>query len=487
MKLYELDALTLFKMLKKKETSSEEIVKSYFDRIEKVEQKIDAFITLCKDEAIKQAIEIDKNGVLDNSSKICGLPIGIKDNISTKGILTTCASKMLYNYVPCYDAFVVDKIKKAGGIILGKLNMDEFAMGSSNETSYFKITKNPHNTQYVPGGSSGGSAASVASCETLFALGSDTGGSIRQPASFCGVVGFKPTYGTVSRYGLIAFASSLDQIGPIAKTVDDAAILYEVISGHDSMDATSFNIDSYKYDLENIDISYLKGKTVALVDEYMSESIYKEGKDKVNEIASILEKNGVNIINISLPSLIYGLPAYYVISSAEASSNLARFDGVSYGYRSENCENLNDLYVNSRTEGFGTEVKRRIMLGTFVLSSGYFDAYYKRAKILQNKIIEQMNDCFLKCDFLLTPTTPTPSFKIGAEITDPSKMHANDLCTVCANIAGMPAISIPFGKTTDNLPIGVQLYANRFKDSEILKAAKVIEQLREPISIPDLD
>lgn len=486
MEIYQMTATQIVNMLQKKEVSSVDVVSGYIERIKQVDKKIGAFITLCEKEALRSAQQFDNNKTKDDKLNVLsGLPIGIKDNISTEGILTTCGSKMLYNYIPAFDATVIKKIKEHGGIVLGKLNMDEFAMGSSNETSYFGTVKNPRDLEYVPGGSSGGSAASVTALEVPLSLGSDTGGSIRQPASFCGIVGFKPTYGTVSRYGLIAFASSLDQIGPLSKTVDDTALLYSVISGHDSLDATSEDIKPYKIDLQNVNLDYLKGKTIAIVDEYMGEEIYDRGKDKVREIAAELEKYGVNIIEMSIPSTIYGLPAYYVISSAEASSNLARFDGVSYGFRAKDCDNLDELYFESRTQGFGLEVKRRIMLGTFVLSSGYFDAYYKRAKALQNQIIQQIDDCFKKCDFVLTPTTPTSAFKIGSEISDPHKMHANDLCTVSANIAGFPAINIPFIEK-GGLPIGIQLFANRFHDGELLKAAKALESLRGDIPFEDI-
>ena len=388
MNLYEMSATKLSKMIKSKEISALELTNNIFSRINSVEPNIQAYVTLCEDDAVKTAKLVDeKIAKKEQISPLAGIPIGIKDNICTKNILTTCSSKMLYNFVPPYDATVIKKLKNANVIMTGKLNMDEFAMGSSTETSYFKTTKNPYNLKYVPGGSSGGSAASVAAGEAIMSLGSDTGGSIRQPASYCGVVGLKPTYGAISRYGLIAFASSLDQIGPLTKSVDDAALLYSIISGQDPLDATSQKIKPLDWNTNFSDISIIKDLKVAIPKEYFSNQIDDDVKDAVFKVVKMLEKNGAKISTISLPSTPHALSAYYIISSAEASSNLARYDGVHYGYRSENYSTLNEMYENTRTEGFGNEVKSRIILGTYIWSSGYYDTYYKRAKLLQNKII----------------------------------------------------------------------------------------------------
>lgn len=474
MELYEMSAHELSKMLSEKKCSSEELTKSVLDRAAETDEKVGAYITLCGDEAIKKAREVDEKRGKETLHPLAGIPIGIKDNISTKGILTTCASKMLYNYVPPFDAFVMNKVKSADMVVLGKLNMDEFAMGSSTETSYFKKTHNPHNLDCVPGGSSGGSAAAVAAGSAVISLGSDTGGSIRMPASYCGIVGLKPTYGSVSRYGLVAFASSLDQIGPLARNVTDAAMLYSLICGHDPMDATSQ--DREYPDFTHLLNSDVKGLKIGIPAEYFGDGVDESVKMAVMNAVKELEKNGAEIVNVSLPSTKYALNAYYIISSAEASSNLARFDGVKYGYRTENYSDLTDMYEKTRSEGFGDEVKRRIMLGTFVLSSGFFDAYYKKAKLVAMDIVKEFNAAFEKCDVIATPATPGTAFKIGENIGDPTKMYAADICTVTVNIAGLPAISVPCGKIND-MPIGLQFIGKKFSEQTLLNSAYAVEKI----------
>ncbi len=487
MNLYQMRASALSKMIKSKEISALELSESVFSRIKSVEPKVQAYITLCEKTAIETAKSVDqKISRGENLSPLAGIPIGIKDNICTKDILTTCASKMLYNFVSPFDATVVRRLKNADAVMTGKLNMDEFAMGSSTETSYFKMTKNPYNLNFVPGGSSGGSAAAVASGEAILSLGSDTGGSIRQPASYCGVVGLKPTYGAISRYGLVAFASSLDQIGPIAKCVDDAALLYLSICGHDDLDSTSAQIPPFSWEIENQDISMLKGLKIAIPKEYFSDQIDDEVKDATLDVLKVLEQNGAQTFEISLPNTKYALSAYHIISSAEASSNLARFDGVRYGYRAKNYKTLTQMYENTRAEGFGNEVKTRIMLGTYVLSSGYYDAYYRRAKLLQNKISFEFSEAFKKCDVILTPTVPTAAFEIGCEIDDPVKMRSNDMNTASSNIAGVPAISLPCGLSKDGLPIGFQLICRHFEEEKLLKIAKCCENLIDEIKLPNI-
>ena len=487
MNLYEMSAAKLSKMIKLKETSALELTNTIFSRINSVESKIQSYVTLCEEDAVKTAKLVDeKISKGEQISSLAGIPIGIKDNICTKNILTTCSSKMLHNFISPYDATVIKKLKNANVVITGKLNMDEFAMGSSTETSYFKTTKNPYNINCVPGGSSGGSAAAVAAGEAIISLGSDTGGSIRQPASYCGVVGLKPTYGTISRYGLIAFASSLDQIGPITKSVDDSALLYSVISGQDPLDATSQKFKPLNWDVDFSDMSIVKGLKIAIPKEYFSDQIDDDVKDAVLNVVKMLEKNGAKISKISLPSTPHALSAYYIISSAEASSNLARYDGVHYGYRSENYSTLTEMYENTRTEGFGTEVKTRIMLGTYILSSGYYDTYYKRAKLLQNKIISEFQETFKEYDVILTPTVPTPPFSIGAEINDSTKMHSNDMNTVSSNISGVPAISLPCCLNKNDLPIGLQLICNHFEEEKLFKIAKCCELLIGDIKLPNI-
>ena len=485
MELYNKTASELSKMLKAKEISSVELTNSVFERIENVEAKIDAYVTLDKEKALSKAQEIDgKIAAGEELSPLAGIPIGIKDNISTKGMKTTCSSKMLENYVPPFNATVMDKVENAGMVVTGKLNMDEFAMGSSTENSYFKKTKNPFDLTRIPGGSSGGSAAAVAACEAVVSLGSDTGGSIRQPASYCGVVGLKPTYGTVSRFGLVAFASSLDQLGPIGRCVEDVAMLQSVINGYDKMDATSAYRDypDYKASLS----SDVKGFKIGLPKEYFGEGIDENVKASVMNAVKELEKQGATVKEISLPSTDYALSSYYIISSAEASSNLARYDGVKYGFRAENYDNLIDMYEKTRSEGFGDEVKRRIMLGTFVLSSGFYDAYYKKAKLLQRRISAEFSESFKEIDVIATPTVPSTAFKIGENIGDPVKMYATDVCTVTINIAGLPAMSIPCGYDNSGLPIGLQLIGDKFTEQKLLNTAYAYEKLMGGYKLPTL-
>lgn len=483
MNLYEKSAYELSGMLKNKQTSSVEITKSVFDRIESVEEKVDSYVTLNKENALKKAEEVDQklsNG--DVLSPLAGIPIGIKDNISTKGLKTTCSSKMLENYVPPFNATVVDKINNVDMVITGKLNMDEFAMGSSTETSYVKKTKNPFDFDRIPGGSSGGSAASVSACEAVVSLGSDTGGSIRQPASYCGVVGLKPTYGRVSRFGLVAFASSLDQIGPIGRTVKDVAMLQSVISGHDKYDATSADVEVSDY-LANLK-SDVRGLKIGVPKEYFGDGIDNNVKNAVYSAVKVLEENGASVKEISLPSTNYALSAYYIISSAEASSNLARYDGVKYGYRAKEFDSLIDMYERTRSEGFGEEVKRRILLGTFVLSSGFFDAYYKKAKLVQRRVSAEFNEVFKDIDVICTPTVPSTAFKIGENMDNPLKMYATDICTVTINIAGLPAMSIPCDYDDKGLPIGLQLVGNKFCEQTLLNTANTYENIVGGFKVP---
>ncbi len=476
MELYNLSGYELSKKLENKEISSKELTEAVFERIESVEGKVDAYVTLDKENALKKAAEVDeKRASGEKLSRLAGLPVGIKDNISTRNLRTTCSSKMLENYIPPFNATVMDKLNGEDIVITGKLNMDEFAMGSSTETSYFKKTKNPFDETRIPGGSSGGSAAAVSAGEAIMALGSDTGGSIRQPASYCGVVGLKPTYGAVSRFGLVAFASSLDQIGPIGRTVKDTAMLYSSICGFDKMDATSKNMSHADY-LANLK-SDVKGLRIGVPKEYFSKGIDENVKNAVLSAVKVLEQNGAVVKEVSLPSTEYALNAYYIISSAEASSNLARYDGVKYGYRAKDYDDLTDMYEKTRSEGFGDEVKRRIMLGTFVLSSGYYDAYYKKARLLQRRISKEFCDVFKEVDLLAAPTVPSTAFKIGENIDNPLKMYATDVCTVTINIAGLPAISVPCGYDDAGLPIGLQLISDKFNEQTLLNTAECYENI----------
>ena len=460
-------------LLKQRKLSSVELTKQYLARIEKADAQIGSYITVCPDDALAAAGKADERIAKGEATLLTGIPVGIKDNICTEGIKTTCASKMLYNFVPPYDATVTKRLKNEGAVILGKLNMDEFAMGSSTESSYFKKTKNPYDLTRVPGGSSGGSAASVSADLAPYALGSDTGGSIRQPAAFCGNVGLKPTYGLVSRFGLIAFASSLDQIGSFTKDVTDCAIVLNAIAGYDKMDSTS--VDADKTDYTKALGLPLKGMKIGVPKQYLESGIQTEIKEAVENAIKVYEMLGAECEECSLPLSKFALPAYYLISSAEASSNLARFDGIKYGYRAEGYHGLADLYERTRSEGFGEEVKRRIMLGTYALSSGYYDAYYKKAQQVRGLIKRDFAACFEKYDVLLTPTTPTTAYKFG-EKSDPVAMYMGDICTVAVNIAGLPAISIPAGLDKKGMPIGIQLIANSLDERKLLTAAFAYER-----------
>lgn len=475
MNLYEKTIHELSSMLKAKEVSSVEITESVLKRIEDVDGKIGGYISVASEKAVEQAKEADaKIASGESVSDICGIPVAVKDNICTNGIATTCGSKMLETFVPPYDAFVSKKLKENGGVIIGKANMDEFAMGSSTETSYFKTTKNPYDLTKVPGGSSGGSAAVVAADEAIFSLGSDTGGSIRQPASFCSVVGLKPTYGLVSRFGLVAFASSLDQIGPMTKDVTDCAIALNAIAGHDAMDSTSANIKLPDY--KSALVNDVKGMRIGIPAEYMGEGIAPDVKAIILAAAKRYEEMGAIVEEFSLPMTDYALSAYYIISSAEASSNLARFDGIKYGYRTKEFEDLNDLYAKSRTEGFGSEVKRRIMLGTYALSSGYYDAYYKKAQQVRTLIKKSFNDAFAKYDLILSPAYPNTAFEIGGKISDAVQMYLGDICTVSVNIAGLPGMVVPAGFDTNGMPVGLQLIGKAFDEATLIRASYAFEQ-----------
>lgn len=474
MDITELTVHELLEKLNNDELTSKEIVKAYKSRIEEKEKDVQAFITTTLDEAEEQAEKIDAKRKEKSVGHFAGIQIGIKDNLCTKGVKTTCASKMLENFVSPYDATVVEKLEESGIISLGKLNMDEFAMGSSTENSAMKITHNPWNLNKVPGGSSGGSAAAVAANLVPWALGSDTGGSIREPASFCGVVGLKPTYGLVSRYGLVAFASSLDQVGPITKDVRDCAMLLNLIAGHDEKDSTSYDMEKKDYtkSLEK-DIEGLK---IGVPKEFFGEGINKEVKEKLEEAIEKYKEMGAIVEECSLDVAQYALATYYIIACAEASSNLGRFDGIRYGYRAKDYTDLNELFVNSRSEAFGDEVKRRIILGTYVLSSGYYDAYYKKAQKVRTFVKKEFDKNFAKYDVLLTPVAPTTAFNIGEKSNNPLEMYLADICTVSINIAGVPAISIPCGVDKSGMPIGMQLIGNRFNEETILNAAYAFEQ-----------
>ena len=441
-------------------------------------RNMEAYFVKTKEEALKKADEVQ--AMFDGGKEmgpLAGIPIAIKDNICTKGVRTTCASKMLENFIPPYDASVMKKIEATNAIILGKTNMDEFAMGGSTENSAFFITKNPVNLDKVPGGSSGGSAAAVAGKMAPISLGSDTGGSIREPASFCGIVGMKPTYGLVSRYGLVAFASSLDQIGPFSKTVRDNAVLLTAIAGHDEMDSTSANVENKDY--EKALVNDVKGLKIGVPKEYFGEGINEEVRASLEKAIEKYKELGAEVEECSLPVTEYALPTYYIIACAEASSNLGRYDGIRYGYRTKNFESLKDIYKNSRTEGFGDEVKRRIILGTYVLSSGYYDAYYKKAQKVRTLVKKGFEEAFEKYDVLLTPTVPTVAFDIGSKSKNPLEMYMTDILTVSINIAGVPAISIPCGKDSSGMPIGMQLIAKHFNEETLYRASYTFEQNME--------
>ena len=475
----DLTAVELGKKIKSGETSAVEAAKESIASINKLESKINAFVTVIDEKKILEAADNVQKRIEagELTGPLAGVPVAIKDNMCTNGILTTCSSKILGNFVPPYTATAVENLENAGAIIVGKTNMDEFAMGSTTETSFYGATANPWDTTKVPGGSSGGSAAAVAANEVPFALGSDTGGSIRQPSSYCGVTGMKPTYGTVSRYGLIAYGSSLDQIGPIAKDVADVAAVLEAIASHDKKDSTSVNRQNTEFTkmLEG----GVKGLKIGIPKDYFSDGLNPEVRDAVLNAAEVLKSLGAEVEEFDLSLVDYAIPAYYVIASAEASSNLARFDGVKYGYRTPEYEELHEMYKKTRTEGFGSEVKRRIMLGSFVLSSGYYDAYYIKALKTKSLIKEAFNKAFLKYDCILGPVAPTTAPKIGSSLADPISMYLGDIYTISANLAGLPGISLPCGFDKDGMPIGMQLLGDCFAEDKILRAAYAFEQTRE--------
>lgn len=478
MSLMKLTATGLGKKIQNKEVSVTEAVKAALAAIDAKEEMINSFVTVDREGALKRAKEVQKlidAGELKGA--LAGVPVAIKDNMCTKGILTTCSSKILRNFVPMYTSEAVLNLERAGAVILGKTNMDEFAMGSTTETSYYGATKNPWDTGHVPGGSSGGSCAAVAAEECLYALGSDTGGSIRQPSSFCGVTGIKPTYGTVSRYGLIAYGSSLDQIGPVAKDVTDCAAILEVIASYDPKDSTS--IKRNDYDFTSALVDDVKGMKIGIPKDYFGEGLDWEVKEAVFNAAKELEKKGAVLEEFDLSFVDYAIPAYYIIACAEASSNLARFDGVKYGYRTSEYNGLHNMYKKSRSEGFGQEVKRRIMLGSFVLSSGYYDAYYIKALKTKALIKKAFDSAFAKYDVILGPAAPTTAPEIGKSLSDPLKMYLGDIYTISANLAGLPGITVPCGIDSKGLPIGVQLLGDCFKEKNIIRAAYAFEQTRE--------
>jgi aspartyl-tRNA(Asn)/glutamyl-tRNA(Gln) amidotransferase subunit A len=472
--LYEKSATELAQLLKKKKTSSVEITESVLSRIEAVEVKLHSYVSVTPDLALEMAEEADRRLAVKEAGPLTGIPIAVKDNMCVRGQRTTCGSRILSNFVPPYDATVVRRVKEEGMVILGLANMDEFAMGSSTETSYWGPTYNPWNTDMIPGGSSGGSCAAVAAHEAIMAVGSDTGGSIRLPASFCGVTGMKPTYGAVSRYGLVAYGSSLDQIGPVAWDATDLSLLLTAICGHDPMDSTSIprKYPNFKTFLKKD----VKGMTLGLPKEFFAKLDNEDVNKVISNAREVFKKLGVKFVELSLPHLDYGLAAYYVIAPCEASSNLARYDGVKYGHRAENFEGLIDMYSQTRAEGFGQEVKRRIMLGTYALSSGYYDAYYLKAAKVRTLITDDFRKAFEKCDGILCPTAPSPPFKVGEKMDDPLQMYLTDVFTIPVNMAGLPGIAIPGGLSSDNLPIGVQLIAPHFEEGRLIQLAAAFQR-----------
>ncbi|MBQ6888358.1 MAG: Asp-tRNA(Asn)/Glu-tRNA(Gln) amidotransferase subunit GatA [Lachnospiraceae bacterium] len=477
MDILSLSAVELAAKIREKEVTVKEAVEAVFTQIALREESLNCYVTLDKEDALKQAEEVQKK--IDNgefTGFLAGVPVAIKDNMCIEGMRTTCCSKMLENFIPTYSSEVVLNLKRAGAIIIGKTNMDEFAMGSTTETSAFGETKNPWNEKHVPGGSSGGSAAAVAAEECFFALGSDTGGSIRQPTSFCGVVGMKPTYGTVSRYGLVAYGSSLDQIGPITKNVEDCAAVMEIIATHDTKDSTSVNRKDT--DFTSALIEDVKGIKIGIPRDYFGEGLDSEVKEAVLAAAKALEKKGAVIEEFDLSFVDYAIPAYYTIACAEASSNLERFDGVKYGYRTEAYEGLHNMYKKTRSEGFGAEVKRRIMLGAFVLSSGYYDAYYLKALRTKALIKKAFDEAFEKYDVILSPVAPTTAPELGKSLSDPLKMYLGDIYTISANLAGLPGISIPCGVDKKGLPIGLQLIGDCFQEKKLIQTAYTYEKIR---------
>ena len=476
MDIMSLTAVELGKKIKAKEISVTEATQAYLDQIEKVENDVHSYVTIDKEGALKRAEEVQK--MIDDGtllSPLAGVPVAIKDNMCMKGMRTTCSSKILENFVPTFTSEAVLNLEKAGAVIIGKTNMDEFAMGSTTETSYYGVTRNPWNLEHVPGGSSGGSCAAVAAGECAYALGSDTGGSIRQPSSFCGVTGIKPTYGTVSRYGLIAYGSSLDQIGPIAKDVTDCATILETIASHDVKDSTSVERE---YDFTSALADDVKGMKIGIPRDYFGDGLSADVKEQILNAVKVLEEKGAVVEEFDLSLVKYAIPAYYIIADAEACSNLARFDGVKYGYRTEEYEGLHNMYKKTRSEGFGAEVKRRIMLGSFVLSSGYYDAYYLKALRTKALIKQAFDKAFAKYDMIVAPAAPTTAPELGKSLSDPMKMYLSDIYTISVNLAGLPGISIPVGKDSKGLPVGMQLIGDCFQEKKIIQAAYTFEQTR---------
>lgn len=477
MSILDMTAVELAAAIKNKEVTVTEATEAVLAQIEASESKYHCYVTVDKEGALKQAAEVqNKIDSGELTGPLAGVPVAIKDNMCTEGLLTTCSSKILYNFVPTFSSEAVLNLQKAGAVILGKTNMDEFAMGSTTETSAFGVTKNPWNPEHVPGGSSGGSAAAVAANECFYALGSDTGGSIRQPASFCGVVGLKPTYGTVSRYGLIAYGSSLDQIGPLCKDVTDCATIMEVIASHDTKDSTS--VERNDTDFTSALVDDVKGMRIGIPRDYFGEGLDPEVKDAVLKAAQVLKDKGAIVEEFDLSLVEYAIPTYYTIAAAEASSNLERFDGIKYGYRTEEYEGLHNMYKKSRSEGFGAEVKRRIMLGSFVLSSGYYDAYYLKALRVKALIKKAFDEAFAKYDVILGPVAPTTAPKLGESLSDPIKMYLGDIYTISINLAGLPGLSIPCGVDANGLPIGLQLIGDCFNEKKLIQTAYAYEKER---------
>jgi aspartyl-tRNA(Asn)/glutamyl-tRNA(Gln) amidotransferase subunit A len=471
---YELTIGQALRRMDNGELSAVELTQSCLDRIDAVDEEVTAFISVDRAGALSQAENADRQRKVGQGGRLCGIPLSVKDLLCTKGYRTTCGSKILENYIPPYDATVVQKIKEEGAVVLGKTTMDEFAMGSTSESCAFGVPRNPWKKGYVAGGSSGGSAVSVASCECPGSLGSDTGGSIRQPASLCGIVGMKPTYGRVSRYGLSAFASSLDQVGPLCRTVEDCALMMNVISGYDAMDSTSV-----KQDVPDFSSSLtegLEGMTVGVPREYFTEGLDTEVQKTILNSIDVLRKKGARVVDVSLPHTEYCVAVYYLIAPSEASSNLARYDGVLYGYRDMEADTLLDMYKQTRSKGFGAEVKRRILIGTYALSSGYYDAYYKKASQVRTLILNDFKKAFQSCDVLISPVTPTPAWKMGKNVEDPLAVYMSDILTISANLAGVPGMSVPGGFTAKGLPVGVQLQAAHFQEEKLLKAGFNLEQ-----------
>ena len=474
-------AVELAQAIKAGETTAVEAMKAVLDRIDASEESIHAYVTIDREAALAKAEAVQKQieaGEL--TGPLAGVPVAIKDNMCTEGVLTTCSSRILGNFIPTFTAEAVKNLEKAGAVMIGKTNMDEFAMGSTTETSAYGVTRNPWNTEHVPGGSSGGSAAAVAAEECFFALGSDTGGSIRQPASFCGVVGLKPTYGTVSRYGLIAYGSSLDQIGPLTKDVTDCATVMEAIASHDTKDSTSIDRTAIGKDTDFTSalIEDVKGMKIGIPRDYFGDGLDSEVKEAVLAAAKALEAKGAIVEEFDLSLVEYAIPTYYTIAAAEASSNLERFDGIKYGYRTSEYEGLHNMYKKTRSEGFGPEVKRRIMLGSFVLSSGYYDAYYLKALRVKAMIRKAFDDAFSKYDLILGPVAPTTAPKLGESLSDPLKMYLGDIYTISVNLAGLPGISVPCGVDSQGLPIGMQLLADSFEEKKLIQAAYTYEKIR---------